>query len=113
MTIGGGAPIVVQSMTNTDTADIEGTVAQVKALARAGSELVRITVNNDEAAAAVPHIRERLDAQGIGTPWWATFTSTATSCSRPTLPARRRWRSFGSIRATWAGAASAIRSSLK
>ena len=58
VTIGGKAPIVVQSMTNTDTADIDGTVAQVKALARAGSEIVRVTVNNDEAAAAVPHIRE-------------------------------------------------------
>ena len=73
VTIGGGAPIVVQSMTNTDTADVEGTAAQVKALARAGSELVRITVNNDEAAAAVPHIRERLDAQGIGTPLVGDF----------------------------------------
>jgi (E)-4-hydroxy-3-methylbut-2-enyl-diphosphate synthase len=60
-------------MTNTDTADIEGTVAQVKALARAGSELVRITVNNDESAAAVPHIRERLDAQGIKTPLVGDF----------------------------------------
>src|SRR5471030_1117776 len=68
VTIGGKSPIVVQSMTNTDTADIDGTVAQVKALARAGSELVRITVNNDESAAAVPHIRERLDAQAIHTP---------------------------------------------
>ena len=57
--IGGGAPIVVQSMTNTDTADIAATVAQVKALADAGSELVRITVNTAEAAAAVPRIRER------------------------------------------------------
>ena len=73
MTVGGNAPIVVQSMTNTDTADIEGTVAQVKALARAGSELVRVTVNNDEAAAAVPHIRERLDAQGIATPLVGDF----------------------------------------
>jgi len=73
VTIGGKAPIVVQSMTNTDTADIDGTVAQVKALARAGSELVRITVNNDESAAAVPHIRERLDAQGIGTPLVGDF----------------------------------------
>jgi (E)-4-hydroxy-3-methylbut-2-enyl-diphosphate synthase len=71
--IGGGAPIVVQSMTNTDTADIEGTVAQVKSLARAGSEIVRVTVNNDEAAAAVPHIRERLDAQGIHTPLVGDF----------------------------------------
>ena len=64
--VGGGAPIVVQSMTNTDTADIDSTVTQVRALARAGSELVRITVNSDEAAAAVPHIRDRLDAAGVG-----------------------------------------------
>ncbi len=73
MTIGGKAPIVVQSMTNTDTADIEGTVAQVKALARAGSELVRVTVNNDEAAAAVPHIRDRLDALNVATPLVGDF----------------------------------------
>ncbi len=63
--LGGDAPIVVQSMTNTDTADIEATVAQVAALARAGSELVRITVDRAEAAAAVPHIRERLDRLGV------------------------------------------------
>jgi (E)-4-hydroxy-3-methylbut-2-enyl-diphosphate synthase len=68
VTIGGSAPIVVQSMTNTDTADIDGTVTQIKALARAGSELVRVTVNNDESAAAVPHIRDRLDRAGIRTP---------------------------------------------
>ncbi len=60
--IGGGAPVVVQSMTNTDTADIEGTARQVAALAHAGSELVRITVDRDEAAAAVPKIRDRLAA---------------------------------------------------
>ena len=60
--IGGDAPIVVQSMTNTDTADVAATVAQVRALAAAGSELVRVTVNTVEAAAAVPAIRERLDA---------------------------------------------------
>src|SRR6202045_4250744 len=71
--IGGASPIAVQSMTNTDTADIDGTVAQVKALARAGSELVRVTVNNDESAAAVPHIRERLDAQGVKTPLVGDF----------------------------------------
>jgi (E)-4-hydroxy-3-methylbut-2-enyl-diphosphate synthase len=71
--IGGPSPIIVQSMTNTDTADIEGTVTQVKALARAGSELVRVTVNNDESAAAVPHIRERLDAAGIKTPLVGDF----------------------------------------
>jgi len=58
--IGGDAPIVVQSMTNTDTADVAATVLQVADLARAGSELVRVTVNNSEAAAAVPHILERL-----------------------------------------------------
>src|SRR3712207_9420140 len=57
--VGGGAPIVVQSMTNTDTADADATVAQVAALARAGSEIVRITVDRPEAAAAVPRIRER------------------------------------------------------
>src|SRR5690242_15004613 len=64
--VGGGAPIVVQSMTNTDTADVEGTARQVQALARAGSELVRITVNTSEAAAAVAPIRERLDRAGVG-----------------------------------------------
>jgi (E)-4-hydroxy-3-methylbut-2-enyl-diphosphate synthase len=73
VTIGGAAPIIVQSMTNTDTADIEATVAQVRALARAGSELVRVTVNNDESAAAVPHIRERLDGAGITTPLVGDF----------------------------------------
>ncbi len=73
VSIGGASPIIVQSMTNTDTADIEGTVTQVKALARAGSELVRVTVNNDESAAAVPHIRERLDAAGIKTPLVGDF----------------------------------------
>ncbi|MDB5507885.1 MAG: ispG [Hyphomicrobiales bacterium] len=71
--VGGGAPIVVQSMTNTDTADIDGTVAQVAALARAGSEIVRITVDRDEAAAAVPHIRDRLLKRGIHTPLVGDF----------------------------------------
>src|ERR1017187_1082836 len=66
--VGSGAPIVVQSMTNTDTADIPSTVQQVAALARAGSELVRVTVNNDDAAAAVPHIVEQLNKQGIRVP---------------------------------------------
>src|SRR5271165_1141539 len=66
--VGGGAPIVVQSMTNTDTADVEGTIAQVAALARAGSELVRITVDRAEAAAAVPHIRDRLLRMGVKVP---------------------------------------------
>ena len=71
--VGGGAPIVVQSMTNTDTADIESTVAQVRALARAGSELVRVTVNTEEAAAAVPHIRDRLAQQGVQVPLIGDF----------------------------------------
>ncbi|MGQ0655772.1 MAG: flavodoxin-dependent (E)-4-hydroxy-3-methylbut-2-enyl-diphosphate synthase [Betaproteobacteria bacterium] len=66
--IGGGAPIVVQSMTNTDTEDVQATARQVEALAAAGSELVRITVNTPEAAAAVPHIRSRLDAIGCRVP---------------------------------------------
>src|SRR5882757_3463351 len=73
VSIGGASPIVVQSMTNTDTADIDGTVAQVKALARAGSELVRVTVNNDESAAAVPHIRDGLRKRGITTPLIGDF----------------------------------------
>jgi (E)-4-hydroxy-3-methylbut-2-enyl-diphosphate synthase len=71
--VGGGAPIVVQSMTNTDTADAVGTARQVAELARAGSELVRITVNTPEAAAAVPHIRERLDMMGVGVPLIGDF----------------------------------------
>jgi (E)-4-hydroxy-3-methylbut-2-enyl-diphosphate synthase len=71
--IGGGAPIVVQSMTNTDTADAVRTAVQVAELARAGSELVRITVNNEEAARAVPHIRERLDRMGVDVPLVGDF----------------------------------------
>ena len=71
--IGSDAPIAVQSMTNTDTADVAGTVAQVRALAAAGSELVRITVNSAEAAAAVPQIRERLDAAGTRVPLIGDF----------------------------------------
>jgi (E)-4-hydroxy-3-methylbut-2-enyl-diphosphate synthase len=66
--VGGDAPVVVQSMTNTDTADVEATAAQVAALARAGSELVRITVDRDEAAAAVPHIKDRLTLMGVDVP---------------------------------------------
>ncbi len=71
--VGGGAPIVVQSMTNTDTADIDATVTQVAALARAGSELVRITVDRDEAAKAVPHIRDRLRTRGEKVPLVGDF----------------------------------------
>ena len=71
--VGGGAPVVVQSMTNTDTADIDGTVKQVYDLAQAGSELVRVTVDKEEAAAAVPHIREKLDAMGCDVPLVGDF----------------------------------------
>ena len=71
--VGGGAPIVVQSMTNTDTADIEGTARQTADLARAGSELVRITVDRDESAKAVPHIRDRLDQMGVAVPLVGDF----------------------------------------
>jgi len=66
--VGGGAPIVVQSMTNTDTADIDTTAEQIKYLHQAGSEIVRITVNNKEAAAAVPYIKERLLKEGVDVP---------------------------------------------
>jgi (E)-4-hydroxy-3-methylbut-2-enyl-diphosphate synthase len=71
--VGGGHPVVVQSMTNTDTADIKGTIEQVAALARAGSELVRITVDRDEAAKAVPHIRDGLLKRGVKVPLIGDF----------------------------------------
>ncbi len=71
--VGGGAPVVVQSMTNTDTADIDQTVAQVAALYKSGSEIVRITVDRDESAAAVPAIRERLDRLGLNVPLVGDF----------------------------------------
>ena len=73
VTVGGAAPIVVQSMTNTDTADAAGTAKQVAELARAGSELVRITVDREESAAAVPEIRERLDKMGVSVPLVGDF----------------------------------------
>jgi (E)-4-hydroxy-3-methylbut-2-enyl-diphosphate synthase len=73
VTVGGTAPIVVQSMTNTDTADVAATVRQVADLARAGSEIVRVTVNEKGAAAAVPRIRDALDAQGIDVPLVGDF----------------------------------------
>lgn len=73
VTVGGGAPVVVQSMTNTDTADVAATVEQVAQLAQAGSELVRVTVDRKEAAAAIPAIREKLDADGINVPLVGDF----------------------------------------
>jgi (E)-4-hydroxy-3-methylbut-2-enyl-diphosphate synthase len=71
--VGSNAPVMVQSMTNTDTADIPGTVKQVAALARAGSEVVRVTVNNDDAAKAIPHIVEGLEKQGLRVPMIGDF----------------------------------------
>ncbi|HXZ17257.1 MAG TPA: flavodoxin-dependent (E)-4-hydroxy-3-methylbut-2-enyl-diphosphate synthase, partial [Roseiarcus sp.] len=71
--VGGGAPIAVQSMTNTDTADVEATAKQIAALARAGAELVRVTVDRDEAAAAVPRIRDRLAGLGVSVPLIGDF----------------------------------------
>ncbi|PPR11792.1 MAG: 4-hydroxy-3-methylbut-2-en-1-yl diphosphate synthase (flavodoxin) [Alphaproteobacteria bacterium MarineAlpha11_Bin1] len=73
VTMGGGSPVVVQSMTNTDTADVDSTVEQVAALAKAGSEVVRITVDRDESAKAVPYIRDRLTLMGIDTPLVGDF----------------------------------------
>jgi (E)-4-hydroxy-3-methylbut-2-enyl-diphosphate synthase len=73
VTVGGNAPIVVQSMTNTDTADVESTTRQIRELAEAGSEIVRVTVNNDESAAAVPHIRDRLLAADCDVPLIGDF----------------------------------------
>ena len=114
MTIGGKAPIVVQSMTNTDTADIDGTVAQVKALARAGSELVRVTVNNDESAAAVPHIRDRLDAMNVSTPAGGRFSLQRPQAAQGASGLRTGARQTAhQSRAMSAAAASAIRNSRK
>ena len=78
--IGGNHPIVVQSMTNTDTVDVPGTVNQVMALAQAGSELVRVTVNTEQAAAAVPKIVKRWTSSASACPSSATSTTTGTSC---------------------------------
>ena len=82
--VGSDAPVVVQSMTNTDTADIPSTVQQCAALARAGSELVRVTVNNEEAAAAVPRIVEELDKQGVRD--WLETTGWNKNSPPPELP---------------------------
>ena len=78
--VGGGAPVVVQSMTNTDTVDIASTAQQCLELAQAGSELVRITVNIPEAAAAVPEIKKRLLDAGCDVPIIGDFHTTATYC---------------------------------
>ncbi len=112
VTVGGGGPIVVQSMTNTDTADVDATVAQVAALARAGSELVRITVDRDEAAAAVPHIREKLDADGRRRAAHRRFPLYRPQAARRSSGLRRgARRNIASIPAMSASRTSATRSS--
>src|SRR5690606_6867675 len=73
VTVGGDAPVRIQSMTNTDTVDAVGTAIQVKELAQAGSEMVRITVNTPEAAQAVPYVREQLDRMGVDVPLVGDF----------------------------------------
>src|SRR5471032_2631575 len=99
--VGGGAPIVVQSMTNTDTADVAGTTAQVAALARAGSELVRITVDRDEAAAAVPHIKERLLKAGVTVPIIRPAPRRSTSIASIRAMSASRTRRTGSSAPSW------------
>src|SRR3989337_1097770 len=99
--VGSAHPVVVQSMTNTDTADPDATAIQVARLAHAGSELVRVTVNTDAAAAAVPTMIAKLRALGVGGPVMATSTTTATSSSWSTGRPRGSLRSTGSIRGTW------------
>jgi (E)-4-hydroxy-3-methylbut-2-enyl-diphosphate synthase len=134
--VGGAFPIVVQSMTNTDTADIEGTAQQVKSLARAGSELVRVTVNTSEAAAAVAPIRDRLKQMGVNVPLIGDFHFNGHKLLRehpacaealakyrinPDIagvdanirPVPKRWRSTASTPAMSGVAASAIRSSAR
>jgi 4-hydroxy-3-methylbut-2-en-1-yl diphosphate synthase IspG/GcpE len=97
--MGGDAPILVQSMTNTDTADPIATAIQIKDLARAGSEIVRITVNSPEAARAVPEIREQLDRMGVSVPLWVTFITTVTSCCPMFRAVPKRCPNTASIRA--------------
>ena len=106
--IGGNNPIAVQSMTNTDTADITATVNQVMELARAGSELVRVTVNTEEAARAVYNIVERLRSRGVTIPLIGDFHYTAICCSRSTRIARKLLMNTGSTRATLGSGASRV-----
>jgi (E)-4-hydroxy-3-methylbut-2-enyl-diphosphate synthase len=96
--VGSSAPVVVQSMTNTDTADVHGTIQQVAALAAAGSELVRVTVNNDAAAAAVPAIVEGLAKMGIEVPIVGDFHYNGhillkkfPACARARWPRATSW----------------------
>ena len=95
--VGGSNPVVVQSMTNTDTADLDKTVVQVAALARAGSELVRITVDRDEAAKAVPHIKEQLLKRGVTVPLVGDFHWTNIVSIPGTLVSRIRRTSSSAL----------------
>jgi len=98
--VGWEVPVVVQSMTNTDTADIPGTIEQVAALALAGSEIVRVTVNNEDAAAAVPHIVEGLDKRGLRVPIVGDFHYNGHLLLKKFPRRRGRWPSTESIPAT-------------
>ena len=116
VTVGGGAPVVVQSMTNTATENVADTVEQVKALARAGSELVRLTVNTPQAAMAVPEIRAQLDAEGFYVPLvgdfhynghklltdYPAYSEIAQIVDGPIRLVPQRFPSTVSILATWA-----------
>ena len=93
VTLGAGHPIAVQSMTDTPTADVAATVAQVEALTRAGSELVRLTVNDRDAAAAVPQIREQLDKRGVAVPLIGDFHYNGTSSWQNSRNALKHWTS--------------------
>src|SRR3974390_400863 len=98
--VGGDAPVVVQSMTNTDTADVASTVNQVMALARAGSELVRVTVNTEAAAAAVPRIVDTLDKFGVRVPIVGDFPYNGHLLLKKYPECARRSRNTGSIPGT-------------
>jgi hypothetical protein len=109
--VGGDAPVVVQSMTNTDTADVIGTAIQVKELARAGSEIVRITVDRRKRPPPCRRSANSSTRWKSTCRWSATSTTTATCCCATSRNARRRCRSTASIRATWGRAPSATPSS--
>ena len=98
--VGSDAPVMVQSMTNTDTADIPGTIQQTAALARAGSEVVRVTVNNDDAAKAIPYIVEGLARQGIRVPIVGDFHYNGHLLLTKYPECAEGWRSIGSIPGT-------------
>ena len=107
VTVGGTAPVVVQSMTNTDTADEIATTIQVAELFKAGSEMVRITVNTAEAAAAVPKIRDRLLQMNIDVPLIGDFHFNGHKLLLSIRPAPKRWRNIALILAMSAAAKSA------